>query len=252
MMRVIGRTLRAALQDLFTPPMLALALWPVIGAAVVWGIVFWLGWSQWLALMQHLLGGISGGWVTAHAGSWLSSALAWLIGAPLLLILVLLTALLVTSILAVPVMLRSIAARDFPRLERRRGGTLGGSLTNALVTTLVYLLLLIVTLPLWLIVPFGFLIFPALLNGWLNARLFRYDVLAEHASRDEYRTLIRRHGHEMLLLGIVLATAQSVPILNLLAPLLAVFSALAFVHYLLARLAELRAESAATPVSNSG
>ncbi|MDE2148702.1 MAG: EI24 domain-containing protein [Gammaproteobacteria bacterium] len=243
-MQAIGRALRAALQDLLTPRMLGLALWPVFGAAVVWGLIFWLGWSHWLALLQNLLGGDPGGWLAAHAGAWLSTALAWLIAAPLLLILVLLTALLVTSILAVPVMLRAIAARDFPRLQRRRGGSLAGSLANALFATVVYLLLLIITLPLWLIVPFGFLIFPALLNGWLNARLFRYDVLAEHASRDEYRSLIRRHGHELLLLGVVLASAQSVPILNLLAPLLAVYSALAFVHYLLARLAELRAEAA--------
>lgn len=241
-MAEIAPALAAALRDLFTRRMLGLVLWPLIGALLAWTVIGWIGWSHWLALFEQLLGGPSG-WLGPHLAAALGGVLAFAVLLPLLLILAVVTALVVTSWLAVPAMLDTVGSRRFPQLERKRGGTVWGSLANAGLVLAVYLVLLVLSLPLWLLVPFGFYLFPLLLGGWLNARLFRYDVLAEHASRDEYRELIRRERGRLLGLGIVLAALQSIPGLNLLAPLFAVYSALAFVHYLLARLAALRAVS---------
>jgi len=111
-----------------------------------------------------------------------------------------------------------------------------GSVWNALTATLIYLLLWIGTLPLWL---FGVpaLVLPALINGWYNDRLFRFDALCEHATRDEYRALTRQYRSSWYGLGVVAAVIQMVPIVNLISP---VYSGLSFIHFGLARLTQLR------------
>ncbi len=52
------------------------------------------------------------------------------------------------------------------------------------------LVLLVVTLPLWLIPPFFALISP-LLWGWLTYRVMTYDALAVYASAEERRLIVR-------------------------------------------------------------
>ena len=83
---------------------------------------------------------------------------------------------------------------------------------------------------------------PIALFGYLNQRVFRYDALAEHATSWEMETLIRRHRRELLLLGAVVALSGLVPLLGFFAP---VYGGLAFIHYCLARLAQLRDEPVA-------
>ena len=82
-----------------------------------------------------------------------------------------------------------------------------------------------------------------MLFGYLNQRVFRYDALAEHASGWEMQTLIRRYRGELFLLGIAIALFGMIPILGFFAP---VYGGLAFIHYCLARVAQLRAEPVAT------
>jgi putative exporter of polyketide antibiotics len=55
-------------------------------------------------------------------------------------------------------------------------------------------------------------------------------------------TLFRRHSRELFLLGIVLAFVGLIPLLGFFAP---VYAGLAFIHYCLARLAQLRDEPVA-------
>jgi uncharacterized protein involved in cysteine biosynthesis len=103
----------------------------------------------------------------------------------------------------------------------------------------------LLTLPLWL---FGLpaAVLPILLTGWLNERLFRYDALAEHASREEYLQLVRRQRWPLLGLGMVAAVLQTVPVINLFAP---VYSGLIFVHFGLAGLRRLRRNEADRPIA---
>ena len=130
-----------------------------------------------------------------------------------------------------------VASRHYPDLARHRGGTAVGSAVNALVTVLVFVALWVVTLPLWLtgvLAP----VLPVVLSAYLNQRLFRYDALAEHASSAEYAAIIRATRGRMYVLGMLLSLLYLVPVLNLLVPVL---SGLAFTHFGLARLSELRA-----------
>jgi len=76
-----------------------------------------------------------------------------------------------------------------------------------------------------------------MLMAYLNQRLFRYDALAEHASREEYAQVIERSTLKLYLLGAVVGLLQFVPLLNLFLP---VYAGLAFIHLCLAELQQLR------------
>ena len=96
----------------------------------------------------------------------------------------------------------------------------------------------VITSPLWL---FGAgIIIPFVAAAYLNQRLFRYDALAEHASNEELKLLVTANRSSLWALGLLTGLTQFVPILNLFAPVL---SGLAFVHFGLERLANLRQSS---------
>ena len=219
------------------PRMLALTIWPMLAALVVWlGLAwhYWDSWSQWLSAMLATSDVV--GWLQQHgfAGAVRYSVwmLLWLLLAPTILI----TALLIAALVEMPLIVSFVAARDYPALERRRGGTVTGSVVNALVAVFVFAALWVVTLPLWLtgvLVP----VLPVVLSAYLNQRLFRYDALSDHASAEEYRAILQSSRGKMYVLGALLALLYYVPLLNLMVPVL---SGLAFTHFGLARLAESR------------
>jgi hypothetical protein len=82
-------------------------------------------------------------------------------------------------------------------------------------------------------------VLPVALFGYFNQRVFRYDALAEHATRAEIVELIGRNRGELLLLGVALALIGHIPLVGLVMP---VYGGLVFIHYGLARLGDLRGE----------
>ncbi|MCX7142545.1 MAG: EI24 domain-containing protein, partial [Proteobacteria bacterium] len=116
-----------------------------------------------------------------------------------------------------------------------------GTMNDGALALAWLVLLILLSLPLWFVPPL-WPVLPILLFGYLNQRVFRYDALAEHAAGWEMDTLFRRHRGEMLLLGVVLALFGLIPVLGFFAP---VYGGLAFIHYCLARLAQLRDEPVA-------
>ena len=103
------------------------------------------------------------------------------------------------------------------------------------------------------------LVLPPLIWGWLTYRVFAYDVLATHASRDERRQLLDDQRWPLLGMGIACGALGAAPSLLwavsalalVLAPFLILasiwlytlvfaFSSLWFAHYLLAALQRLR------------
>jgi len=151
----------------------------------------------------------------------------------------LIAAVLATDILAMPVIVPLVGDRHFPRLERRRGGTVAGSAWNAATSIAMFAALWLLSLPLWL-TGIGALVLPALISAFFSQRALRYDALAEHASADEYRAVLGLAGGRLYALGLALALLYYVPFVNLLAPIL---SALAFTHLCLTELDRLRARS---------
>jgi uncharacterized protein involved in cysteine biosynthesis len=243
-MSQITKALLQAFASLLHPRMLLLLLWPVLVALVLWlglAFAFWSQAAAWLQLQFDQTAAI--GWaITVWPLSLIAMHLAWILLALLFIPLVLITAVLIIGVFAMPAMVGHVAERAYPGLERRQGGTVAGGLVNSVMALAWLALLVLLSLPLWFF-PLLWPLLPVVLFGYLNQRVFRYDALAEHATGWEMETLFRRHRRELFLLGVVVSLFGMIPLLGFFAP---VYGGLAFIHYCLARLAQLRDEPVAT------
>jgi hypothetical protein len=123
---------------------------------------------------------------------------------------VILLSLLLVALCMTPAIVRLVAERRFPLLEKKRGGTLVQSVAASLGATLLALVLMLLSMPLWLIPPLV-MVLPPLIWGWLTYRVFGFDVLAEHASTDERRAILKQHRIPMLTMGVICGYLGAVP-----------------------------------------
>ncbi|HEX7812065.1 MAG TPA: EI24 domain-containing protein [Burkholderiales bacterium] len=236
-MNKVLKALASAARSLVHPIILAVMLVPMGLALILWLGIGWFAWDAWSHLAQtQVMGWMPSSWTAKWDLAWLGTVAA-LVGAVIALApMVILTSVLIATLFAMPILLKHVAREAFPGLERRRGGTISGSVWNAFVAMGSFLLLWVLTLPLWLIGPLA-LVLPLLLSANLNQRLFRYDALSEHAGAGEMRVIFDRARGRLLLLGLITGLMYFIPPLNLVAPVL---SALAFIHLCLRELEELR------------
>ena len=243
-MSEIAKALIKAFASLLHPRMLLLMLWPVLIAFALWlglAFAFWSQAAAWLQLQFDQSAMIA--WaVTVWPLTYFATHLAWILLVLLFVPVVLVTAVLIIGVFAMPAMVKHVAARDYHGLARRQGGTFVGSVWNSTAALLWFALFVLLTLPLWFFPPLWPLL-PILLFGYLNQRVYRYDALAEHASAGEMHMLIRRERGELFLLGMAVALVGMIPVFGFFVP---VYGGLAFIHYCLARLAQLRDEPVAT------
>jgi hypothetical protein len=249
------------------PKVIGLSLLPLlIGIALTLG----LGWFYWEAA-------VAGVRTTLETWSLVDAALKWvesLVGssfrtvlAPLIVVALAAPVIVVLSVLLVawlmtPAIVSLVAARRFPALERKRGAGIASSVLWSLGCTVLALLAMVISVPLWFIPPLV-LVVPPLIWGWLNYRVMSFDVLADHASADERRQIMRTQRLPLLGIGVVSGFLGAAPSLLwaasaltlVFAPLLVVvsvwlytlvfgFSALWFTHFALRALAELRGQAA--------
>ena len=262
-MRLVMITFGRALLSQLHPRMLLLTILPFVLSLLLWGVALWLG-------LQPMIDWLHAYFVDNNLFQWATSVLGWfglgtiktvlvpLIAMWLLLPLMVVTALLFVGAIAMPAIARHVASRHYPQLAQLHGGSLAGSLGVSLGSFLVFMLLWLVTLPLNALPPLAFVVQPVLW-GWLTYRVMAYDALAEHASSEERRLLMREHRWPLLMIGIAAGAMGAAPTLLwlggalsvILFPLLAgvsiwlyvlvfVFSGLWFQHYTLAALARLR------------
>lgn len=250
------------------PRVVVLSFLPLLlmgGLALGLGYFYWAGVLETVNLWLEsstLVGSISG-WLQGMGLGNLKAVLAPLIVIFAVTPLIVVFSLLTVALMMTPALTSLVAERRFPALERKRGGSLVASLWWSLVSTLLALLALIVSVPLWLIPPL-ILILPPLIWGWLTYRVMAFDALAEHASSEERRELFRRHRMSLLGIGIfcgylgaapsliwasgvlfVAAFVVLVPLAIWLYTLVFAFASLWFAHFCLAALQTLRAERAA-------
>ena len=262
-LRAFGRAVVSQLH----PRMLMLTVIPFVLATALWGGLIWWGWDPIMGGARALLEG-------SVFTSWIYSMLDWLglqslrsVVAPLFVLtlaipLVIASMLIFISLFSVPAVVKHLE-RAYPDLQKAHGGSIAGSVFQALGNTVVFLLLVLVTLPLWLIPPF-FALIPPVLWGWLTYRVMTYDALSEHATAEERKTLMKRHRIPLLTIGVMVGLLGSAPtllwvwsaVIIFLFPvvlagtlwlyvLIFIFSALWFGHFCLRALADLRAERAA-------
>lgn len=255
-----------ALAGLLHPRVWWLTAAPFFMSALIWGLLFWYGWEWAVARTQQWLGQWALGSIESALAviglSGLHLVLAPFLVVALVVPLIVATVLAVIGATSMPAIVSHLGRRRFPTLARRHGGGLVGSVLHSLSVTAIFLVLMAISLPLWLIPPFV-AILPPLLWGWLTYRVMSYDALAEHATPDERRRLIRRHRWPLVTIGIITGLLGAVPatvwasslITVVLFPvvlvfsvwlyvLIFVFSGLWFTHYCLAALTALRADDA--------
>ena len=197
------------------PRVIALSLLPLVLMA---GLALGLGYFFWERALDAVRATIESWEIVATLLAWLESVgLSGLktVLAPMVVVflstpVVVVLALLLVAMLMTPSMLSLVGERRFALLERKRGGSFIGGAFGALWATVVALLALVVSIPLWLVPPLV-LVLPPLIWGWLTYRVMTYDVLAEHASREERRELVRRHRGALLGMGVLTGYLGAAP-----------------------------------------
>jgi uncharacterized protein involved in cysteine biosynthesis len=224
-------------RNLFEPRIIAVVLLPMLGSIVLWTVLAWLFWDAWTGGIASAVGStVVAGWIKSWGATWVISSAAGLLVVIGLLPGIYVTALVITEVIAMPVIVKFVGERYYAGLKREAGGTLPGSILNAAIGISIFIVLWIVTLPLWL-TGVGVVLAPVLTSAYLNQRIFRYDALAEHAGRAEFAHIIRASRGDLFLLGIFISLLLYVPVVNLLVPVL---SGLAFTHFALGRLEQER------------
>jgi len=236
-MKSVIHALFAAFKSLWHPKILLLMLWPMLMSAALWMVAAFVFWESWVTGLTSLMQAMAPEkWL---GDGFFASASHYLVVFALVVMLlsaIYLSALLITAFFVMPPMVSHVAKRYYPDLERKKGGNTADSVANAVVAMAAYLAGWVLTLPLWLLSPLA-AVLPVVLMAYLNQRLFRYDALAEHASKEEYAEVVARSSAKLYLLGAIAGLLQFVPVLNLFTPTL---MALAFTHLCLAELKQLR------------
>lgn len=255
--------------------MLLLTMLPFVLSVVIWGVILWLGLNPLIDWVQASFMSNDGFRIVGGVLGWLGLGAIKVIIVPLiamwvLLPLMILTALMFIGTLAMPAIVRQVSSRNYPTLERRGGGSILGSIWIALSSSIIFIALWLVTLPLSAIPLLGFLIQP-LLWGWLTYRVLAYDALASHADRTELRAILRTQRWPLLTIGAATGAMGAAPTLLWLGgslsvvffPVLAalsiwlyllvfVFTGLWFQHYCLAALERSRAVTSDPSARSAG
>ena len=245
------------------PRVIALSVLPLI---IMGAISLGLGYLFWSDAVEAIRSQIGSYELVGTLVRWLEglglSDLRMVLAPALLLFLaipvIVIVALLFVALLMTPAMVALVAERRFPQMERKRGGSLFTSLFWSLGSTLLAVVALVVSIPLWLIPPL-ILVLPPLIWGWLTYRVMSYDAMVDHASSEERRQIFKEHRLPLLAIGVLsgyLGAAPSliwasgamfvamapilVPVAIWIYTLVFAFSSLWFAHYTLSALEQLR------------
>jgi hypothetical protein len=249
------------------PRVVALSFFPLL---LTVGLALGLAYFYWDAALDGVRQALESSMLVNRVWAWLHNAgmgSLKMVLAPLIVIfavtpVIVVLSLLTVALLMTPALTSLVADRRFPALERKRGASLVLSAWWSLSSTLLALLALLISLPLWLLPPL-ILLLPPLIWGWLTYRVMAFDALAEHASKEERKEIFRRHRGWLLGIGVLsgyLGAAPSViwasgallaaafvillPLAIWIYTLVFAFSSLWFAHYCLAALQALRSEQA--------
>jgi hypothetical protein len=269
MSKLLDAFWRAAMYCLH-PRVIALSILPlVIMAAISLGVGYFF-WDNALAWVR----------INLESVDLVNTFIVWLEGlglnrlrsvlAPVVVLFLAIPVIVVASLLFVawfmtPAMVSLVAERRFSKLERKKGGSMLTSVLWSLGSTVLAVIALLISIPLWLIPPL-ILVLPPLIWGWLTYRVMSYDALVDHASAEERKAIFKEHRGSLLAIGIVsgyLGAAPSVlwasgamfiamapvlvPIAIWIYTLVFAFSSLWFAHFTLSALEQHRVQKSVMP-----
>lgn len=263
--RLFWPSLGRAAAHIWHPRMLLLTLLPFFICGVLSLAAYYFFWEDAVAGVRAALDTFgllksAYGWLEWMGVHNLNAFLAPLLLVALCVPTLVLLSLLAVSLIALPQALKFVELRRFAALEHKGKSAFFQSAVTSLGWTLIAIVVLILSIPLWFIPPL-FIFIPPLIWGWLTYKVMSFDALAEHASAQERRIVISNHKTPLLTIGIItgligaapsllwvsaIATVILFPVISLLSLWLYtvgfVFTALWFVNYCLAALEDERGQ----------
>ena len=254
------------LRAMFRPAYWWLALWPVLVSVLGIGLLLW--WAlpllmdamaqtiqSWQALMpsgdgspglsesqsdeQQFLG--LPAWLVSFLVVFLKllaspgtmSLLAWIFGLLAALPLSWLFVLVVSGLVVTPTIRADLLREDYPALKGRAGGAWAGEIVQTLWVMFRLAAGLLLLLPLWFVAPWLAAIVFVALMAWSTASVFLIDCLSGISSAGERQALMQSERSGLMVLGALVATMGSLPLMWLVAP---IFASVVFGHFSLSRL----------------
>jgi uncharacterized protein involved in cysteine biosynthesis len=181
-----------------------------IGTALV--VLLLLGVGAWFLIAQF--GDVSTAWL-----DWLIEIMAGL-GLVILILFLFPAAVSATIGLFLESVAEAVEARHYPGLVPPRGQTVREAIQSGLKFAIVAILLNLAALPLYLIPPFNVFVF-YVLNGYLLGREYYETVALRRLDARQAGELRRRNRWRVFLAGVVITLMLTVPLLNLIAPVIA-------------------------------
>lgn len=193
-----------------------------IGVFVVLWVLAWLG-LDWA-------GAALADWLAADPEGLWGRALAWLFGAASVVAVLFASFLLFPAVVVLVMSLmleeiaRAVEQRHYPDLPTPRAQPLGEALGDAIAFTATTVALNLVALPLYLLLfflpPLNLFVF-YWLNGYLLGREYFELVAARRLVSVERRRMRKAHRGRLLAAGVVIAFLTTLPLVNLVMPMVA-------------------------------
>lgn len=214
-MASVARAWSRALRSQFSGQIFMLSLLPLVLSVALWGGLIYLFFQpllDWLHAMFIEYGGfgVSNSVLTFLGLAALKTMVVPIAAMLLLLPLMIVTSLLFMGVVAMPSIARHVERRRYPALERKEGGNMLGSLAVNVGAMMVFIVVWLLSLPLYAFPPLA-LLAHALLWGWLTAKVMTYDALAAHASAEERHALVRSRRGALLAIGTLSGLAGALP-----------------------------------------
>jgi Etoposide-induced protein 2.4 (EI24) len=265
-MRLFLDSFWRALAYCLMPRVMLLSLLPLamlLVLSVSWGYFYWSPTQDWvremLASWQVLQGMLD--WLQEQGAGELQAVVIPLVVIFAITPILVIISLLAVSLMMTPALVDLVVQRRFAHLALKHGGSTLTSLVWTMGSTLIAMVAMLISLPLWAVPPLMFIV-PPLIWGWLSYRVMVFDALVNHASREERLAIGRQHRMGLLTIGVLTGYMGALPSLVwasgavfaaaflVLIPLaiwiyalVFAFTSLWFTHYSLGALEALRAES---------
>ncbi len=202
-----------AFAQLLDPRLNWVVLVSVLGALATSALVLWIAFSMtgWFDYFEE-------GWL-----DWIANAATWLLGLVFVFFLFPAFVTIIASML-LEYVVRAVEARHYPDLPAARDVSIWEDIAYGIKFALVLIGINLLALPIYLILaflpPLGF-IFSWILNGYLIGREYFEMVAMRRMQLPEAKTLRRARRGEVFGAGVVCAVVMTIPIVNLISPVVA-------------------------------
>lgn len=247
-MNMILFSILKALKKIFSPEVLGKILALTLSGLFLWLAVIFFYWSEmvewvyrplynlgWLQTVMGFFSQIISIFLTVSAEQ-LSKLVSQFIVLLTLAPIVYVSTLLLSALLLVPLLIRSVIKSDFPDFQKRPSGNMFSNTLITIKSTLIYFVLLILTWPSFF-VPGLQLLVPMLLNAYLAKSILTHEILQELADEQEMQKIKSENSFSLFVLGFLTAGLLYIPFINILAPPITVLS---YIYFLIGHLQELR------------